>query len=47
MNLTKEQLEKKIAELNKWLLNNQFALKRLIKEKEHYRNYYVNKLIEL
>ena len=48
MNRTKAELEKKIAELNIWLSDNQTLTYSIeYKQKEHNRNYYVNQLIEL
>jgi hypothetical protein len=48
MNLTKEQIERKIKQLNAWLLVHKNAKDNTkYKQKERDRNYYVNQLIEL
>lgn len=46
MKKNKHWLERKISELNKWLMNHNEAHFEY-KQKLHNRNYYVNKLIEL
>ncbi len=47
MTVSKTWLEAKIKELNEWLQNHQQNQDGNYVVKEHSRNYYVNKLIEL
>lgn len=46
MKVSKHYLESKIADLNQWLMENA-PVHFQYKQKEHNRNYYVRKLIEL
>lgn len=45
--MTKKQLETKVNDLNEWLMNPVNCKGKVYSEREHNRNYYVSKLIEL